>query len=96
MRGTTITLEAEFTNWNTGTNIDVDSVVCKIYYNGALIKEVTSPSIAHIATGKYQYHWTVPESQSPGLYVYVFEGKYSGRTVKNDAILRIRKRKRAS
>ena len=91
--GTTAVLEAEFTNWNTGANTDVDSIVCKIFKDGKLIASIPTASIAHMGTGKYQYGWQIPETYVAGLYVYTFMGKYANKPVGNDAIIRVRVRK---
>jgi len=96
MRGTTITLRANISNWRTGTALDVDSIACKIYQNGVLVKSVPTASVAHEATGTYKYDWETSPTQGIGLYVYVFDGKYGGKTVGNDAIVRVRARKRST
>jgi len=95
-RGTTITLQGNFTDGRTGTYIDPDSgsKSLTIYKDGVVIKSVTDAEIVKLDTGKYYYEWDTEDTLEKGLYGYEFKAKVNGKDVVESGLLRIRARKR--
>lgn len=94
-RGTTITLEAHFTDGRTGTYTDPDSGTKSlvVYKDGVAILTVPDGSILKYDTGKYYYNWETSIALEKGLYVYEYSAEFGGDVAKESGLVRIRQRK---
>lgn len=94
MCGDTPTLEGLFIDETSNESVAASNVSCYVYKDGVLIHSALSCS--QVTPGRFTHDWETLESLDPGLYVYVFKGKFQGKLRKNQGVLRLKKLKGSS